>query len=54
MALSVRNKEFEVKSRLNEVFGLEAADIQDVIMQGVFARKACTRHHPRTYPGLAH
>ena len=27
MALPVRNEEFEVKSRLNEVFGLEANDI---------------------------
>jgi hypothetical protein len=53
MALPVRNEEFEVKSRLNEVFGLNAEDIRDVIMQGVFARSVCTKHHPRTYPGLA-
>lgn len=53
MALSVRNEEFEVKSRLNEIFGLEAKDIQDIIMQGLYARKDCTGHHPRTYPGLA-
>lgn len=53
MAFPVRNREFEVKSRLNEVFGLKAGDIQDVIMQGLYGRKACTRHHPRTYPGLA-
>ena len=53
MVLPVRNEEFEVKSRLNEVFGLEANDIQDVIMQGLYARKACTPNHPRTYAGLA-
>lgn len=53
MALSVRNEEVEVKSRLDEVFGLEAEHILDVIMQGLSARRSCTRHHPRTYPGLA-
>lgn len=53
MALPVRNEEFEVKSRLSEVFGLEANDIQDIIMQGLYARKACTPNHPRTYAGLA-
>ncbi len=53
MALPVRNEEFEVKSRLNEIFGLEAKDIQDIIMQGLYARKACTPNHPRTYAGLA-
>lgn len=53
MALPVRNEEFEVKSRLTEVFGLDAEHIRDVIMQGVFARRTCTHHHPRTYPGLA-
>ena len=53
MALPVRNEEFEVKSRLNEVFGLEANDIQDIIMQGLYARKECTSNHPRTYAGLA-
>lgn len=53
MALPVRNEEFEVKSRLSEIFGLEANDIQDIIMQGLYARKACTPNHPRTYAGLA-
>jgi hypothetical protein len=53
MALPVRNEEFEVKSRLDEVFGFEAKEIQDVIMQGLYARKACTPNHPRTYAGLA-
>ena len=33
MALPVRNEEFEVKSRHNEVFGLEANDIQDIIIE---------------------
>jgi len=40
-------------SRLYQVFGLINADIQDVVMQGLLARTACTPHHPRTYPGLA-
>lgn len=53
MSLSVRNEEVEVKSRLDEVFGLSADDILDVIMQGLSARRSCTPHHPRTYPGLA-
>lgn len=53
MALSVRNEEVEVKSRLDEIFGLEAEHILDVIMQGLSARRSCTPHHPRTYPGLA-
>lgn len=53
MALPVRNEEFEVKSRLNEIFGLEANDIQDIIMQGLYARTECTSNHPRTYAGLA-
>lgn len=53
MAFPVRNEEFEVKSRLAEVFGLTADDIEDVIMQGLSARNACTRHHPRTYAGTA-
>ncbi|MDP1959019.1 hypothetical protein [Methylotenera sp.] len=53
MALPVRNEEFEVKSRLYEIFGLEANDIQDVIMQGLYARKACTPNHPRTYAGYS-
>lgn len=53
MALPVRNEEFEVKSRLNEVFGLEANDIQDVIMQGLYARTECTSNHPRTFAGLS-
>lgn len=53
MALPVRNEEFEVKSRLNEVFGLEANDIQDIIMQGLYARTNCTSNHPRTFAGLA-
>ncbi|SEL32287.1 hypothetical protein [Nitrosovibrio tenuis] len=52
MALLVRNEEFECKYRLNEVFGLETEDVKDVIMQGLFARKTCTSHHPRIYPGL--
>ena len=53
MALPVRNEEFEVKSRLNDIFGLEANDIQDIIMQGLYARTECTSNHPRTYAGLA-
>jgi hypothetical protein len=53
MAFPVRNEETEVKSRLNELFGLSASDIQDVVMQGVLQRTFCTLHHPRTYPGLA-
>ena len=53
MALPVRNEEFEVKSRLNEVFGLEANDIQDIIMQGLYARTNCTSNHPRTFAGLS-
>lgn len=53
MALPVRNEEFEVKSRLNEVFGLETNDIQDVIMQGLYARTECTSNHPRTFAGLS-
>jgi len=52
MMLPVRNEEFEVKSRLIEVFGFEAEHVRDVIMQGIFARRTSTRHHPRTYPGL--
>lgn len=53
MALPVRNEEFEVKSRFNEVFGLEANDIQDIIMQGLYARTNCTSNHPRTFAGLS-
>lgn len=53
MALSVRNEDVEVKSRLDEVFGLKADHILDVIMQGLSARRSCTPHHPKTYPGLA-
>lgn len=52
MSFPVRVEEFEVESRLNEVFGLKAEDIRDVIMQGVFARKSCTMHHPRIFAGF--
>lgn len=52
MSLPPRNEKFEVKSRLCEVFALEAEHIRDVIMQGVFARNACTPHHPRIFPGV--
>ena len=53
MAHSIRIEEVEVKSRLDEIFGLEAGHVLDVIMQGLSARRSCTPHHPKTYPGLA-
>lgn len=53
MALPISINELEVKTRLHELFGLEAEHFREVIMQGVFSRRMCTAHHPRTYPGLA-
>lgn len=53
MALPIRNKEIEVQSRLQQVFGLSCEAIQDVIMQGLLARTTCTMHHPKTFPGLS-
>jgi hypothetical protein len=53
MALPVRNEEIEVLSMLQQVFGLNHEAIQDVIMQGLLARTACTVHHPKTFPGLS-
>jgi hypothetical protein len=40
-------------NRLHQLFGLIDKDIQDVVMQGLLARRACSPHHPRTFPGLA-
>lgn len=53
MANPVRNEKDEVLSRLQEVFGLNGEAVQDVIMQGLLARTACTAHHPKTFPGLS-
>lgn len=41
------------QERLQEIFGLTYEALQDVIMQGLLARWSCTKHHPKTYPGLA-
>jgi hypothetical protein len=40
-------------SRLEGLFGLNVAQIQDVIMAGVHARATGTMHHPKTYPGYS-
>lgn len=43
----------DVKSRLEEVFGLSQSALEEVIMDGHRARLGCTSHHPRTFPGLS-
>jgi len=52
MVLPVRSEEVEVLSRLEELFGLSHEALQDVVMQGMLARSNCTKHHPKTVPGL--
>lgn len=41
------------QNRLQEIFGLSEAALQDVIMEGFQARTNCTSHYPKTFPGLA-
>lgn len=52
MVFSNHSEENEFKSRLDELFGLEAIDIQDIIMAGVISRRDCTENHPKIYAGL--
>jgi hypothetical protein len=46
-------EEHEAPTRLEEVFGVQAAALQDVVMQGLLARTTVTPHHPKTYAGTA-
>lgn len=53
MSAPAQKQEASPQDRLQEVFGLTPALLQDVIMDGLLARTSCTKHHPKTYPGLA-
>ena len=52
MSSSAHQHKLTTTDRLQEIFGLTQADLQDVIMAGYLARINCTAHHPKTFPGF--